>query len=211
MIQYTGNAWAAAGMWRVLGTLKRSVCAQNFENQRNDLGSWVSEIHCGMYPHLVRCRRHCVTHHNHIFIHPLTHPLFFCNGRQPYGLFIDYADRPNDSNSNNNFDGTSGGVLLAATVYHLELLTGDKTFIPQAERTRAALFAAHGTPAPSSPPHSASAFAHWHTPHFTTAGRFFPDHDMGNQSINRDHRLVFELFVVLQGPLQEYAEKQLIG
>ncbi|KAI0274440.1 hypothetical protein BGY98DRAFT_993647 [Russula aff. rugulosa BPL654] len=136
-------------MWRVLGTLKRSVCAQNFENQRNDLGSWVA------------LPRRCVTHHNHIFIHPPTHqPTSFCNGRQPYGLFIDYADRLNDSNSNNNFDGASRGVLLAAKVYHLELLTGDKTFIPQAERTRAALFAEHGTPAPSSPPLSSSAFAH---------------------------------------------------
>ena len=47
------------------------VCAQIFKNQRNDrdLGSWVSEIHCGMYPHLVRC----VTHHGHPFIHPPTH------------------------------------------------------------------------------------------------------------------------------------------
>jgi hypothetical protein len=41
-------------MLRVLGSLKRSVYAQNFENQINDLGSWVSEIHNGMYPHLVR-------------------------------------------------------------------------------------------------------------------------------------------------------------
>ncbi|KAF8493689.1 hypothetical protein F5888DRAFT_1617759, partial [Russula emetica] len=49
------NAWAAAGMLRVLGTLKRSVYAQNFENlnEINDLGSRVSKIHNGMYPHLV--------------------------------------------------------------------------------------------------------------------------------------------------------------
>jgi hypothetical protein len=41
-------------MLRVLGTLKRSVYAQDFESQINDLGNWVSEIHGGMYPHLVR-------------------------------------------------------------------------------------------------------------------------------------------------------------
>ena len=45
-------------MLRVLGTLKRSAYAQNFSNEINDLGSWVSEIHSGMYPHLVR-----ITHH----------------------------------------------------------------------------------------------------------------------------------------------------
>ena len=41
-------------MLRVLGTLKGSLYAPNFENQINDLGSWVSEIHSGMYPYLVR-------------------------------------------------------------------------------------------------------------------------------------------------------------
>ena len=41
-------------MLRVLGTLKRSAYAQIFENEINDLGSWVSEIHSGMYPYLVR-------------------------------------------------------------------------------------------------------------------------------------------------------------
>src|SRR5258708_10400098 len=41
-------------MLRVLGTLKRSVYAQDFHSQINDLGNWVSEIHGGMYPHLVR-------------------------------------------------------------------------------------------------------------------------------------------------------------
>ena len=41
-------------MLRVLGTFKRSVYAQNFSNEISDLGSWVSEIHNGMYPHQVR-------------------------------------------------------------------------------------------------------------------------------------------------------------
>jgi hypothetical protein len=38
----------------VLGTLKCSAFSQNFESQIEDLGSWVSEIHSGMYPYLVR-------------------------------------------------------------------------------------------------------------------------------------------------------------
>jgi hypothetical protein len=109
--------------------------------------------------------------------------------QQPNGLFKNYADGFNNSygnsTSNNNFDDASSSALLAATVYHLALLTGNKTFIPQAERTRAALFATNGTSAPSAPSSSSSssssnsssasassAFAH--TPYFTTAGWLCP-------------------------------------
>ena len=49
-----GNAWAAAGMLRVLGTLKSSPFSRNFKDQINDLGNWVEEIHNAMYPYLVR-------------------------------------------------------------------------------------------------------------------------------------------------------------
>lgn len=96
--------------------------------------------------------------------------------QQPNGLFKNYADAFNNSNSGNNFDDASSSALLAATVYHLALLTGNKTFIPQAERTRAALFATNSTSVPSSPSssssNSSSTFAHM--PHFTTAGWLSP-------------------------------------
>ena len=70
--------------------------------------------------------------------------------QQPNGLFKNYVDGFNISNSNSsNFDDASSSALLAATVYHLALLTGNKTFILQAERTRTALFATNGTSAPS--------------------------------------------------------------
>jgi hypothetical protein len=52
-----GNAWAAAGMLRVLGTLKSSSFSRNFKSQMKDLDNWVSEIHSAMYPHLVRLRQ----------------------------------------------------------------------------------------------------------------------------------------------------------
>ncbi|KAH9061334.1 Six-hairpin glycosidase-like protein [Lactarius vividus] len=110
----TGNAWAAAGMLRVLGTLKSSPFSRDFNNQIKDLGNWVAEIHSAMYPHL-----------------------------QANGLFKNYADQ----NYANNFDDASSSALLAATVYRLALLTGDKKYVRQAERTRAALFAANGTSA----------------------------------------------------------------
>ncbi len=104
--------------------------------------------------------------------------------QQPNGLFKNYADGFNNSNgkssSNNDFDDASSSALLAATVYRLALLTGNKTFITQAERTRAVLFATNGTSAPSPPSSSSnsssasvsSAFAH--TPYFTTAGWLSP-------------------------------------
>ena len=49
----TGNAWAAAGMLRVLGTIQNSRYAKQMKHQQNDLAAWVQEIHAGMYPQLV--------------------------------------------------------------------------------------------------------------------------------------------------------------
>ena len=54
MWESTGNAWAAAGMLRVLGTIQSSSFSRNFKVQISDLGDWVAEIHSAMYPHLVR-------------------------------------------------------------------------------------------------------------------------------------------------------------
>ncbi|KAH7886788.1 Six-hairpin glycosidase-like protein [Phlebopus sp. FC_14] len=48
----TGNAWAAAGMIRVLGTIQRSQYANSMKGQQTDLANWVREIHSGMYRHL---------------------------------------------------------------------------------------------------------------------------------------------------------------
>ncbi|KAF8880203.1 hypothetical protein BD779DRAFT_1549959 [Infundibulicybe gibba] len=48
----TGNGWAAAGMLRVLATMRNSEYANTFKNEQKDLAAWVKEIHTGMYPHL---------------------------------------------------------------------------------------------------------------------------------------------------------------
>ena len=69
----------------------------------------------------------------HVHAHP----------QQANGLFKNYADE----SFNNNFDDASSSALLAATVYRLALLTGNKKFVREAELTRAALFAANGTSA----------------------------------------------------------------
>ncbi|KAI9439008.1 glycoside hydrolase family 105 protein [Lactarius indigo] len=174
----TGNAWAAAGMLRVLGTLKSSSFSRNFKGQIKDLGNWVAEIHSAMYPNL-----------------------------QDNGLFKNYAD----GNSTDNFDDASSSALLAATVYRLALLTGNKKFVREAERTRAALFAAnatsavplgvpvvttsstHSTPRPSSTTPSSTASAPGSeqtasnsfadTPHFTVDGWLAPVVDPLNYAV----------------------------
>ncbi|KAJ7632632.1 Six-hairpin glycosidase [Roridomyces roridus] len=45
----TGNAWAAAGMLRVLATMKNSPYSKSFSSQQKDLGNWVKEIHSAMF------------------------------------------------------------------------------------------------------------------------------------------------------------------
>jgi rhamnogalacturonyl hydrolase YesR len=49
-----GNSWAAAGMLRVLGTIKNSEYAGDFKSEQKDLINWVLEIQDGMYNYLVR-------------------------------------------------------------------------------------------------------------------------------------------------------------
>ena len=112
--------------------------------------------------------------------------------QQANGLFKNYADNTSDI----NFDDAASSALLASTVYRLGLLTGNKTFIKEAELTRIALFATDGMPAtppsnlplivtpsptsttiPSSssygsPPTPSSAFTD--TPHFTSDGWLAP-------------------------------------
>ena len=50
----TGNAWAAAGMLRVLGTIVNSQYAEPLKSERKDLAGWIDEIHNGMYAHVVK-------------------------------------------------------------------------------------------------------------------------------------------------------------
>ncbi|KAI0044627.1 hypothetical protein FA95DRAFT_1496728 [Auriscalpium vulgare] len=48
----TGNGMAAAGMLRVLGTMKNSQYSVSFVSEIEDLGLWTSDIHSGMFPFL---------------------------------------------------------------------------------------------------------------------------------------------------------------
>ncbi|KZT34675.1 Six-hairpin glycosidase [Sistotremastrum suecicum HHB10207 ss-3] len=48
----TGNAWAAAGILRVYATILHSQFSNPLKSHRQDLGTWVNEIHDGIYAHL---------------------------------------------------------------------------------------------------------------------------------------------------------------
>lgn len=107
----TGNGWAAAGMLRVLGTIKNSEYANVLKNQQNDLASWIKEIHTGIYP----------------FLDSNT------------SLFPNYASQPVTSSV--NFLDAASTALLASTVYRLSLLWGEHSHLPLAEKSRMALSA----------------------------------------------------------------------
>jgi rhamnogalacturonyl hydrolase YesR len=49
-----GNAWAAAGMMRVLQTIRHSEQAHQFKAQQTNLVSWIGEIVNATWPHQVR-------------------------------------------------------------------------------------------------------------------------------------------------------------
>ncbi|KAJ7905504.1 glycoside hydrolase family 105 protein [Mycena olivaceomarginata] len=48
----TGNGWAAAGMLRVIATMKNSPYSKDFSSQQKDLASWVKEIHTAMFANI---------------------------------------------------------------------------------------------------------------------------------------------------------------
>ncbi|KAG9038822.1 hypothetical protein FRB95_014371 [Tulasnella sp. JGI-2019a] len=121
----TGNGWAAAGMLRVLATMKNSPWSlSHFQNQENDLSSWITEIHTGM------------------------------TGVLPSsGIFNNYVDIEDDVpvpsiEAAINFPDASGTALFAATVYqHVTLMnpTNYDEIVSAAEKARNALYANNGT------------------------------------------------------------------
>jgi hypothetical protein len=113
-------------MLRVLGTIARSQFSGQLQSEQRDLANWAGEIHSGMYSHLVRPAA------------PITWQTSANNFilQRSSGLFGNYAD---DSST---FDDAASTALLASTVYRLALLKSVHTFVPKAEQSRKALFAA---------------------------------------------------------------------
>jgi len=115
---------------------------------------------------------------------------------QSNGLFKNYAD--GNASNGDNFDDASSSALLAATVYRLALLTGNKKHVPQAELTRAALFASNGTGTSTSSSPSASASAAFvNTPHFTSDGWLTPVVDPLNIGLEGTQSPEGEAFVLM--------------
>ena len=78
-----GNGWAAAGMLRVLATMRQSEYANTFKNEQKDLSSWVQEIHAGVYKHLVSVTLVDVIYYVGPFpLGPCKHALTFINLRR---------------------------------------------------------------------------------------------------------------------------------
>ncbi|KIM37398.1 hypothetical protein M413DRAFT_448466 [Hebeloma cylindrosporum] len=79
----TGNGWAAAGILRVLATIRESEYAHTFKNEQGDLAKWVKEIHEAVYPHL-----------------------------DSTNVFTNYADQPATA-TGNFYDGSSTALLAS--------------------------------------------------------------------------------------------------
>ncbi|KZP16457.1 hypothetical protein FIBSPDRAFT_865964 [Athelia psychrophila] len=113
----TGNAWAAAGMLRVLGTIQNSAFAKPLAAQQTDLAHWAGEVLGGMYALL-----------------------------DATAVFKNYPDQdlaPADAAAGvgGNFYDAAGTALLASAAYRLSLLAGVHTYTAHAEASRTALFA----------------------------------------------------------------------
>ena len=113
-------------MLRVFGTIKNSEYANTFESELSNLTSWVTEIHAGVYPHLVSTS--VLSYLNLILIII----------QDETNLFTNYADQP-ASAPGNFYDGSST-ALLASTVYRASLMLNQHTYIPYAEKSRQTLF-----------------------------------------------------------------------
>ncbi|KAG8854192.1 hypothetical protein FRB96_007748 [Tulasnella sp. 330] len=118
----SGNGWAAAGMLRVLATMKNSPYSSQLIPEQNDLSNWITEIHTGMIKYL-------------------PFPSFNSSG----GLFYNYVDQQVDSAI--SFPDASGTALFAASVYkHITLMNppGYMVILAAAERARKTIYANDG-------------------------------------------------------------------
>ena len=108
-----GNAWAAAGIARVLATIQHSSYADQMKSEISNLTSWIVEIHDGMYK----------------------------LQDKDSALFHNYANETGSTDTGHTFLESSSTALLASTVYRLALLQDVHTYVPDAERARKALSA----------------------------------------------------------------------
>ncbi|PFH52600.1 hypothetical protein AMATHDRAFT_189281 [Amanita thiersii Skay4041] len=100
----TGNAWAAAGMLRVLASLKHSTEANKFSEQQADLREWIQEIVSAAWSYQV-------PHHQTAF-----------------GTLLNVLDDPK------TFGDTASTALIASVTYRLAVLNKDSLHVSNADR-----------------------------------------------------------------------------
>ncbi|KAL1742519.1 hypothetical protein HDZ31DRAFT_84088 [Schizophyllum fasciatum] len=147
----TGNGWAAAGMLRVLATIRHSPYADEMRAEQADLTAWVREIHAAVFAHLDAPDSGDATdpaHSNATDPAPgnatdpaprnATDPAprnatgpAHSNATGPAHLFPNYIGAP--LADANNFVDAAGSALLAATVYRYAAMTGDGAFVRAAD------------------------------------------------------------------------------
>jgi rhamnogalacturonyl hydrolase YesR len=119
----TGNAWAAAGVLRVLATIKHSPEAGSMQSQQNDLAQWAGETLTGVWKYQVRTSLPPLSPARLLF-----RALLNTNAtvQQANGTLLNYLDQPN------SFADSSSTALLAAATFRYASITGDNSHIPAA-------------------------------------------------------------------------------
>ncbi|KAG9006318.1 hypothetical protein FRB93_008807 [Tulasnella sp. JGI-2019a] len=114
----TGNGWAAAGMLRVLATIKHSPYSHQLRSEQKDLVRWIEEIHHGMVKYL-----------------------------PPSGLFFNYLDQQVTTNISFP-DASGTALFAATVYRHITLMNrqphGYGKVVKATEKARKTIFAENG-------------------------------------------------------------------
>jgi hypothetical protein len=107
-----GNAWAAAGIMRIIATMRRSRYTRGLNREMDELDIWMCEIFEGVYQHF----------------------------DESTGLFKNVVDGDAlEEKPENNFYDAAASCLMAYTAYRRATEMGDERWIPQAEITHKAI------------------------------------------------------------------------
>ena len=123
----TGNAWAAAGMLRVLATIKHSHVASRMKSQQCDLEQWVGEILDGAWRFQVNVISLVFAALEDTELVCVCTPMFV-RKQQANGTLLNYLDQPD------SFADSASTALMAASTFRFASITGNNTHIPAAIR-----------------------------------------------------------------------------
>ena len=121
----TGNAWAAAGMLRVLAAIQRSSVQSQMTSQQNDLQQWIGEILDAAWSFQVSVVSFAVLEQCNNTESPCARP-HRCTEQQANGTLLNYIDQPD------SFADSASTALMAASTFRFASITNDNTNIPAA-------------------------------------------------------------------------------